>query len=120
MNKLTAIALVLTLFAASCYYDNAEELYPVEDCDLSNVTYGASVAPIIDRQCLNCHSAAVSFGNVTLETYADIKQYVDNGKLLSSIKHDGSSSPMPKGGDKLSDCNINIIQTWVEAGAPNN
>ena len=120
MKKINILVILLTLFTASCYYDNAEELYPDDPCDTSNVTYSLSVVPIIDRECIVCHSASANLGNVTLEGYAEIKKYVDNGKLRSSITHDGNASPMPKDGNKMSDCNIKIIQTWLDANAPNN
>ena len=58
------------------------------------------------------------FGQPTLEGYAKLKSYVDNGKLLGSIKHSPGFSPMPKGQAKLVDCDIEKIEAWVAAGAP--
>jgi hypothetical protein len=115
--------IAIILFAISgCYYDSQEYLYPnITPCDTTNVTYSLSVQPII-YDCLGCHSnstAASLGGNVKLQSYADVKLRVDDGKLLSSIKWT-SSYHMPKNAAKLDDCKITIVQKWVDAGAPNN
>jgi hypothetical protein len=55
-----------------------------------------------------------------LDTYARVKTVADNGKLMGVITHANGFPQMPKGGNKLSDCNIAKIKKWVDAGAPNN
>jgi len=104
-----------------CYYDVEEELYPATvSCDTSNVTYSLTVKPIIDDNCIVCHSQASQQGSVVLETYNDIQVYASSGQLLGAIKHESGFSPMPQGGAKLSDCNILKIEKWVSSGIPNN
>jgi len=39
--------------------------------------------------------------------------------LMKSLDHTGYY-PMPKGGNKLSDCEINQVKNWINAGALNN
>lgn len=120
--------IVLAIMALSmipgCYYDNEEELYPLDSfCDTVNVSYTAFVQPLIDANCYDCHSqsAAPSFGaGYDLETFATLQNKVNDGKLLCSIQHGSGCSPMPKGGTKLPQCSINKVQAWIEAGAPNN
>ena len=106
---------------SSCYYDNEEMLYGLQPCDSSNVTYGVQVVNTLTANCLSCHGGnGAAGGNVRLGTYNDVKVYADNGKLLSSISHTGSSSPMPKNAAKLPECRIAEIRTWIRNGAPNN
>ena len=115
------IALVATAFTG-CYYDVAEELYPMDAnfCDTSNVTYSANVLPIIQQECYTCHSGSSPSGNVRLDNYTYLTVYADNGKLMGTISHSPGYSPMPQGGNKLSSCEIATIQKWINNGRPNN
>jgi mono/diheme cytochrome c family protein len=105
-----------------CYYDIEEELYPSNggNCDTAAVTYSGTIQTILNESCNSCHSAASAQGNVVLEGYNLLKVYVDDGSFLGAVSHGSGYSPMPKGGNKLSDCKISQIQTWIAAGAPNN
>lgn len=114
---------MLTVFSfQGCYYDIENELYPSDGstCDTATVTYTATIQPILSQNCLSCHSTASAQGNVVLEGYNLLKVYVDDGSFLGAVSHGSGYSPMPKGGNKLSDCKISQIQTWIAAGAPNN
>ncbi len=115
----------LVIVAWSCYYDSEEFLYPTlnSSCDTTNVTFSSSVKPVLQQYCYSCHSnsKAASFGaNIKLEDYADVKISADNGRLYGTIAHLPQYSPMPKGGGKIDDCDILIIKTWIDAGAPDN
>jgi uncharacterized membrane protein len=88
------------------------------ECDTTNVKYSEQVTSVLNN-CISCHNASNSSGNVLLDTYANVKIQVDNGKLKGSIEQTAGFSPMPQGG-KLSDCNILIINTWINEGALNN
>lgn len=114
------IAMMMTTLMDSCYYDNEQDLYPVAQCDTSAVTYTSTVEPIVNVNCLNCHSAAENQGGITLEGYDATKAYVDAGSFMGTINHASGSNPMPKNASKLSDCDIQKLQSWVNAGAPNN
>ena len=109
----------------SCYYDSEEYLFPESgtDCDTSDVTFGATIQPMLQSYCYSCHSNSNASGNgagIRLENYSDVKTMADNGRLLGSISHENGYSPMPKGGSKLSDCQISQTQVWIENGTPNN
>jgi len=115
----------LALFLAGCYYDNEETLFPQTGggCDLNNVTFTATVKPILQSYCLGCHStsAAAGSGNsIRLENYNDLKTYVTNGKLYGAMNHAAGYSPMPKGGGKLDNCTLQKIKKWIDDGALNN
>ncbi len=112
--------IMLSVFFSSCYYDKSEVLYPGSTCDTSVVTYSSSVAPILSSTCITCHGGATPSAAIRLDNYTSVKQQVDNGRLWGSVSHSGAYSPMPKGGNKLSDCNLSKINIWIKAGAPNN
>jgi hypothetical protein len=119
-------ALLVLFLLSTCYYDSQEYLYPeLTKCDSTsnaNITYTLSIVPIIQNNCLSCHSnsAATSFGgNVKLENYPDVKLRVDDHKLINSITW-SSSFKMPLGAAKLDNCSITTISLWIDAGAPNN
>ena len=126
MKKTIIISLLLIILTlTACYYDSEEKLYPQisNTCDLSNVTYGLTVKPILQASCLNCHSNSKALndgGGVKLENYADVLIMVTNGKLMGSIRHNNGYIAMPNGGGKLTDCEINQLQTWIDNGTQNN
>lgn len=122
-KPLTWVALVLVailLSATGCYYDKEEVLYPSTACDTSAVTYSMSVVPVLSANCISCHGGSTPSAAIRLDTYAGVKQQVDNGRLLGAINHEASYSAMPKGGNKLSVCNIAKIRIWVAGGGLNN
>jgi hypothetical protein len=123
MKKLIILSLVAL---SACYYDNEEELYPGgTDCDTTNVTYTASVLPVIESNCKGCHSGSSPSGGILLTDYATISaagniaegQY---GSLYGVISHYPGNSPMPKNGTQLPDCTIKKIKAWIDQGTPNN
>ena len=119
------LVLPLVFFILSgCYYDSEEALYgtPNTVCDVTVTKFSTEVKPILQSSCLTCHSnsaAAGSGSGIKLQDYADVKIQVTNGKLVGSIQHNSGFSAMPKGGGKLTDCNILVINTWISKGALN-
>ena len=89
-------------------------------CDTANVKYSTHIKPIISNFCQGCHSGTSAGGGINLVTYDGVKAIALNGKLLGSISFLAGYSAMPKNGSKLSDCDINKINIWINAGAPNN
>ncbi|MBP7239329.1 MAG: hypothetical protein KBA14_03825 [Saprospiraceae bacterium] len=59
-------------------------------------------------------------GNVILEGYDNLKVYVDNGKLLGSMKQASGFEPMPQNAPKIGDCDIAKTEQWILDGALNN
>jgi mono/diheme cytochrome c family protein len=122
-GKKNIILLIIILgsftLVPSCYNDKEDALYPFQKCDTTHVTYSQTVSSILSNNCLTCHTSANPLGNVNLDSYAAVKVYVTNGKLIPSIDHTGPY-PMPKGGSMLPSCSIAQIKQWVIDGAPNN
>ncbi len=98
----------------------AKNNYCNSDCDTTNVTFSGSVWPIIQTYCLGCHNGGSSGGGISLRNYSEVAASANSGKLLGSIRYDAGYSPMPKYGQKLSDCKISEIRIWIEDGTPNN
>lgn len=114
-----------TMWITGCYYDKAELVYPVSNCDTANVKYSTTIVSILTTNCYTCHSnanASFSGGGVKLEGHANLVTLTTGGvnsRLVKAVNHTGPS-PMPKGQPKLPDCQVNQITAWVLDGAPNN
>jgi hypothetical protein len=122
ITSILALAIFLLIFV-SCYYDNEEALYPTlsSSCDTTNVTFSGTIAPILNNNCYSCHSnstAASSGNNIALQNYADVVS--QSALVVASIKHTGTTSPMPKNGGTIKSCSITQIDIWIRNGMPNN
>ena len=108
------------LFLTGCYNDNEQDLYPNKStCDTTNVTYAATIAPIMQANCNTCHGITQPSGNVVTENYEGLKIPALNGKLWPAVSWTGSKN-MPQNGSQLSSCDLAKINIWIKAGAPNN
>jgi len=113
-------AFLIGVFAISgCYYDNVTDLYP-NGCNTIDVSYSRNLVPILDANCISCHNELSQQGGVVLEGYDNVIPYVETGKLMGSIRHEEGYEPMPLTGGKLSNCQINKFQSWIDAGALDN
>jgi len=127
MQKYFKIALILIAISSftACYYDKKDQVYPqvvAAACDTTNVSYSVTVTNILNANCNNCHGASAnSLGaGIVLNTYASVKPYITNGRLVNSILQNGNASPMPKNMAKMDVCSINKIIVWANKGAINN
>ncbi|RYY89267.1 MAG: hypothetical protein EOO15_06690 [Chitinophagaceae bacterium] len=123
MKKLILAFSILTgAGLLSCTSSKKEALNGI-GCNTAGTTYSGTIQPIIQNNCLSCHSASAASnlgsGNV-LEGYSNLHAYVANGLLLQVVNHDAGFQAMPQGTAKLDDCTIAKLQAWVDAGAPNN
>ncbi len=114
-----AVLISLTAMTA-CYYDVEEELYPASNCVTTNLSFQTHIAPILQRNCYACHSAAANTANITLEGHGQVLMHVNSGRLLGAIRHEPGFMPMPRGAAKLIDCDIAKIENWIADGAPDN
>ena len=89
-------------------------------CDTANVTFSGTIKTIMTNKCVGCHSGNPPQGGINYTAYSGVKAKVDDGRLWGAINHAAGFSPMPKGGTKLSDCEIKQFKKWMDAGAPNN
>lgn len=88
-------------------------------CDVSNVTYAKTIQPILQNNCLGCHSGSAPTAGISLVGYTNVKKLADDGRLVGVTSHAQGYIAMPPGGT-LQNCAIEQIKKWVENGAPNN
>lgn len=87
-------------------------------CDTLDVTFSGSIWPIIESNCEGCHNSVVSQGGVQLQDYDDIKFVADFG-MLTGVLNGGSGYPQMPPSGPLSDCQIRMVELWIENGSPN-
>lgn len=104
----------------SCYYNKSDLLYPLTACDTAAVKYSTSILPILSSSCIGCHGGATPVAGISFDSYAGVKQQIDNGRLWGAVSHSPGYSPMPKNSNKLNNCSLAKIRIWIAAGAPNN
>lgn len=119
-NFILASGVFIIWAFSSCYNDNYQTLYPSGPCDTTGVTFTATVMPIISSNCTGCHSSTYASGNISLDNYSNIVSVVKGGRFLGSIQQAPGYSAMPKGGGKLSSCDISKIEAWINQGMLNN
>ncbi|MEJ8757159.1 c-type cytochrome domain-containing protein [Pontibacter sp. H259] len=89
-------------------------------CTTTNVTFAGTIKPIFSKYCTGCHSGTAPSGGINLTVYNDAAGVAKSGRLVGAVTHAAGFKPMPQGGSKLPQCDIDKIKAWVTAGAPNN
>lgn len=88
-------------------------------CDTSKFNY-SEVAVLMERNCRGCHNSNNVSGGVLLDSYSTVVAAAGSAKFLGSIRHEAGFKAMPEFSAKLSDCDIRVIEKWINAGMPNN
>jgi uncharacterized membrane protein len=110
---------LMILSLNSCYKDNEEDLYG-NNCQTSNVSFSATIQPVLNANCVSCHSGAGASAGIRLSNHSEVSAAIDGGRFIGAIKHQGGFSAMPPSGPKLTTCQISQIEAWVAQGKPNN
>lgn len=119
-RRIIKLMMLCVVALTACYYDSEEDLYPVSNCITTDLSYQQHIAPILQRNCYTCHSAALNTGNVTLEGHNQLMKYVTSGQLEGAINHRPGFQSMPQGAPKMPACDIAKIEAWIDNGAQNN
>ena len=111
MKKLLSYVLFILLMT-SCTSVSEEDLIdqiPIEDF----ITYNSQVKPIIDNNCINCHSMPPENGApMSLVNYNDVKNAVINRVLIERISSEDLGFLMPFGGPRLPQNLIDVLIQW--------
>ena len=59
-------------------------------------------------------------GGILMGNYAADKAMAVNGKLYGSVSYASGYSPMPKGANKMTNCQLALVKKWIDSGPPNN
>lgn len=92
----------------------------IEGCETTDVSFSATLQPVLNTQCVGCHGDAIANVGINLEHYEGVKAIADNGQLVGAINWATSFEAMPQGGAKLSQCVIDQVVSWINDGAPDN
>jgi uncharacterized membrane protein len=115
MKKILLLGIV-ALSVSSCYYDNSEDLYPVDPnaCETTELTYDANVKAIFSQNCSvsGCHVAGAQ--TPALETYTEVKDNLTRIEFRALIE-----KTMPPSGP-LTSCEQSQLTQWIADGAPEN
>lgn len=104
----------------ACSSDNEEDLFGCSVEASSLLSFKDCVAPILETNCsISCHNANNAFGGVVMETYEEIKVYVDNDALPNVLRATNEYSIMPPTG-MLPEADLALIEKWLNEGALNN
>jgi len=72
---------------------------------------------MMQKFCTGCHSTVSPGGGITIASYGDLVALAGNGSLMAAIRSETGYSSMPPN-KPLSDCNINLLQIWIDEGFP--
>lgn len=85
------------------------------DCDTSNITY-KDVQPVIERNCYKCHSGNSPDELFNLDSYDNLKEKGTSGKLFGAVNHLPGFMKMPRKSPKLTGCDLDVINAWINQG----
>lgn len=86
-------------------------------CDTSNVSFSVQIWPMMETYCTGCHKAGTALGGIVIAGYDDMVALANAGSLMGSVTYDPEFSAMPPS-EQLSECNINLLQKWIDDEFP--
>ncbi|NNC82605.1 MAG: hypothetical protein HKN79_03435 [Flavobacteriales bacterium] len=90
------------------------------NCDYPEVSFSGTVFPLIQNKCEGCHSGTDPEANLSLTNYDEVRFLVDNNYLIEVLNAEPGYVPMPYNGNQLPQCERDMIQQWIDDGAPDN
>lgn len=110
---------VISLFSMACTHESIDDLVePTNPEETDLITYTEHVRSIIQNNCVMCHAnPPVNGAPMSLTTYSDVKNAVQNRGLLDRIQRlEGEPGAMPLGGPRLPQSLIDVIVKWNTDG----
>lgn len=112
--QITLLNSILLLFG--CTAVSEEDLVDATPIP-ETITFNVNVKPIIDNNCIICHSNPPQNGApMSLVNYENVKEAVQNRNLIGRISSEDPAFMMPFGGPRLPQNLIDIIIQWNEDG----
>ena len=114
MKNTVTITLILCICFSGCE-KNVEEDHEnnSEDCSAVETYYNENVVPILSSNCNGCHSGTTAAAGLALDSYTSVYSEIKSGNVLDRVnRNSGENGFMPQGGQKLSNANLDILQTF--------
>lgn len=112
---------LLVLSLNSCKKDSAE---PIDACETpETISFNTDIVPILNSSCAysGCHTVAFASGDFS--AYSGVAEKASSGSLLARVVNVKDMPPTYAPDDKpqeLSSCEIELFNSWIEAGYPDN
>src|SRR5687767_7375766 len=108
-------------------FGSAQEAKPAAPA-MPKITYDDHVRPVLREHCFSCHSADKQESGLALDTYQKVMAGGSSGEVVVPgdlgisrlwvlVSH-LEEPKMPPKQDKLAAAKLDLIQKWIEAGAP--
>ena len=114
------LAILLMYAFISCTFHSEEELYGFEECDTTLVTWEHPIQEILAKNCVECHNADLNYNGVRHDVYELELIVVNDGRLNGVVNHLPGYPQMPYQRPQLPECELRLINIWIERGAPEN
>ncbi|MFA6402390.1 MAG: hypothetical protein WCX31_12325 [Salinivirgaceae bacterium] len=112
------LVILMFLLLWGCTFNSEEEYFEKTECDTTGLVY-EDLTYIFTDVCARCHYQGNPYrSDIVMDSYEAIKTSINTGLVIPAIHHEGDLTPMPYKEPKLSDCNRDKIEAWVEAGMP--
>ena len=115
----TVVASVLVASAIqSCTKANVTD-YTVDNCS-DTIHFATEILPLMVQNCATsgCHDAGTQAAGYDLTTHASISGSASI--VLSAIRWEGGTVPMPQGNPQLADSLVNKFSCWINQGKLDN
>lgn len=129
LRFLAVYALFGAILLAGCSDDNLEEDFGPMNPDTTDtacnipdtVTYTEHVGVIFQTNCTDagCHNPEDLTQGMDFTAFATTRQAVDNGRpIRDALRGRNGQEQMPFQQTPLPECDIRLIEAWIEQGAP--
>lgn len=115
------------IFVATWTIYNSVGFFQARVKAASSPNFNTDIAPILEKNCLACHSSSAKMGGLVMDSYDSLMKGGDDGPAI--LPHnsrdsrlvqmlEGKIEPrMPYGADPLPAAEIAAIEAWIDAGA---
>ena len=114
-----SVSLLVLLFFVFFGCENSSESDLIEQLPLTeNITYTEHIKPIIDANCVACHSnPAVGGASVPMTNFEEVRLVFENTDALDRMnRQPGESGFMPLYNTRLPQTSIDLVEQWMNEG----